>query len=69
MILGEMLFTDLTEVRKGTSVGRIKKKPYSKKFVPSWEELLAKLGIKVSSASGNRWEYTPWGDVLSVSSR
>lgn len=71
MVLSEMVFTDMDLVKKGKSVGKIKaeRKPNIPKWKSSWDALLKKLGIptggRTASRPALRWDFEPWGAVLS----
>jgi hypothetical protein len=74
MILSEMIFTDMDLVKKGEKIkGQRDKRPPKKNKTPPWKDLLKKLGIKTSSGPStlrvSEWDFAPWGEPLSISSR
>ena len=74
MILSEMIFTDMDLVKKGEKIkGQRDKRPPKQNKTPPWKDLLKKLGIKTSSGPStlrpSEWDFAPWGEPLSISSR
>ena len=76
MILSEMVFTDMDLVKKGKDVGSQRKsRPPTERPVPPWKQLLKDLGVLKSASVDrvalpvSRWDFAPWGEPLSISSR
>lgn len=79
MVLSEMIFTDMDLVKEGKSVGALKKKKvHSTPTTSALSDFFKALGITVPSKSASRhhsqikphgWDFAPWGEPLSVSSR
>ena len=74
MILSEMIFTDMDLVKKGEDIkGQRKIRPPKERKTPAWKDLLDKLmgkgGGKSASLTVSRWDFAPWQESLSLSSR